>query len=87
MANIPAGAIHAAEEAVKDAMVEHGPDGHIDGYEEITLASLEAAAPHIRANALREAADSVTISYSWGEGRNRAKWLRDLAEQMEANRG
>jgi len=35
--------VEAAREAVADAMVEHGPDGHIDGYEEITAAALAAA--------------------------------------------
>ena len=35
--------VERAEAAVIDAMVEHGPDGHIDGYEEITQAALEAA--------------------------------------------
>ena len=28
-------------------MIEHGPDGHIDGYEEIARAALEAGAPHM----------------------------------------
>lgn len=44
---IPAEAIEAAQEAVKDAMIEHGPDGHIDGFEEITRSALEAAEPHM----------------------------------------
>lgn len=44
---IPDAAVGAAQEAVKGAMIEHGPDGHIDGYEEITRAALEAAAAHM----------------------------------------
>ena len=44
---IPQEALEAAEQAVIDAMIKYGPDGHIDGYQEITRAALEAAAPHI----------------------------------------
>lgn len=42
---IPSNAMEAAEQAVIDAMIKYGPDGHIDGFHEITLAALEAAAP------------------------------------------
>jgi len=35
--------VTAAREAVADAMVKYGPDGHIDGYEEITDAALGAS--------------------------------------------
>lgn len=44
---IPVEAVEAAEQAVIDAMCEYGPDGHIDGYQEIARAALEAAAPYI----------------------------------------
>lgn len=33
----------AVTTAVQEAMIEHGPDGHIDGYEEISAAALKAA--------------------------------------------
>ena len=32
-----------AREAVFDAMIEHGPDGHTDGHDKITAACLAAA--------------------------------------------
>jgi len=32
-----------AREAVFDAMIEHGPDGHTDGHDKITDAALTAA--------------------------------------------
>jgi hypothetical protein len=41
-------AVEAVQQAVIEAMIEHGPDGHIDGYEEISRAALEAAAPHLQ---------------------------------------
>lgn len=44
-------AIHvrkAVQDAVIDAMIEHGPDGHIDGYQQITDAALKAAAPFFK---------------------------------------
>jgi hypothetical protein len=49
---IPMEALEAAEQAVVDAMYKYGPDGHIDGYQEIAHAALVAAAslmaaPHI----------------------------------------
>lgn len=47
---IPSEAMEAAEQAVIDAMIKYGPDGHIDGFHEITLAALKAAAPIILAH-------------------------------------
>lgn len=38
----------AAQDAVIEAMIEHGPDGHIDGYQQITDAALKAAAPFFK---------------------------------------
>ena len=46
-AKIPGVAILAAEAAVFDAMIEHGPDGHTDGHDKIARAALEAAAPYM----------------------------------------
>lgn len=40
--------MEAAEQAVIDAMIKYGPDGHIDGFHEITLAALKAAAPYMQ---------------------------------------
>lgn len=56
---IPGAAILAAEAAAFDEMIEHGPDGRTDGHDKITRAILEAAAPHIRAQALEEAASEL----------------------------
>lgn len=33
---------HGIEEQVADAMIEHGPDGHIDGYQEIARVAVLA---------------------------------------------
>lgn len=41
--------IEAVREVVADAMIEYGPDGHIDGYEEITAAALAAGDAPIHA--------------------------------------
>ena len=35
--------VKVAREAVFDAMIEHGPDGHTDGHDKITDAALTAA--------------------------------------------
>lgn len=35
--------VEAANEAVVEAMIAHGPGGHIDGHAEITAAALAAA--------------------------------------------
>jgi hypothetical protein len=52
---IPAEAVKAAEDAVIEAMIEHGPDGHIDGYDKIARTALEAAAPYM-------------LAEGWGQG-------------------
>lgn len=46
-------AIKAAHNPVFDAMITDGPDGHVDGYEQIATAAVTAAAPLIEA-AVRE---------------------------------
>lgn len=56
---IPEAAVEAAEVAVKEAMHEYGPDGHDDGFQEITRAALKAAAPHMMAQAWEEGASSA----------------------------
>ena len=38
----------AADDAVKDAMVEDGPDGHIDGHDIITRAAFDAIKEALR---------------------------------------
>ncbi len=35
-------AFEAVEDAVSDAMIEYGPDGHIDGSDEISIAAIKA---------------------------------------------
>jgi len=62
---IPSNAMETAEQAVIDAMIKHGPDGHIDGFHEITLAALEAAAPIILAHEA-ERARLERIESPWG---------------------
>ena len=81
----------AAQDAVVEAMIEHGPDGHIDGYQQITDAALNAAAPHLRAQALREAAtellsDESAAPKSFKEMYNAiyAAWLQERADQIGA---
>ena len=59
MREIPGEAIIAAEAAVFDAMIEHGPDGHTDGHDKITRAALGVAAPILMAKAWDEAAASI----------------------------
>lgn len=62
---IPSNAMEAAEQAVIDAMIKHGPDGHIDGFHEITLAALEAAVPIILSNEA-DRARLERIESPWG---------------------
>src|SRR4051812_27495486 len=57
---IPEAAVEAAEVAVKEAMHEYGPDGHDDGFQEITRAALEAAAPHLLAGIVAKLYEGVT---------------------------
>lgn len=45
---IPAPAIEAVERAVADAMIEYGPDDHIDGYKEIARAAIDALLAHMQ---------------------------------------
>lgn len=56
--DIPDKAVEAAEKAVIDAMIKDGPDGHIDGYDVITRAALEAAAPYMLAEAWEQGAQA-----------------------------
>lgn len=62
---IPSEAMEAAEQAVIDAMIKYGPDGHIDGFHEITLAALKAAAPIILAHEA-DRARLERIESPWG---------------------
>jgi hypothetical protein len=61
--SISDGAVEAAREAVRAAMIEFGPDGHTDGDEEITRAALEAAAPDLMAAAWDEGAEAQATRY------------------------
>lgn len=67
MPDISEEAAEAVQQAVIEAMIEHGPDGHIDGYEEITRAALESAAPHLMAQAWDEGMEAMyaTTSSEW----------------------
>ena len=62
---IPQEAVEAAELAVSDAMYKYGPDGHIDGYQEIARAALEAATPIILSHEA-DRARLERIESSWG---------------------
>ena len=62
---IPQEAVEAAEQAVSDAMYKYGPDGHVDGYQEIARAALEAAAPIILAHEA-DRARLERIESPWG---------------------
>lgn len=79
---IPSNAMEAAEQAVIDAMIKHGPDGHIDGFHEITLAALEAATPSINAAALESAADAIEEDPYDDLDPFYAGWLRARAEKI-----
>ena len=75
---IPMDALEAAEEAVIDAMIKYGPDGHIDGYQEIARAALEAAAPYMLAQVWQDAygqgvedeRTSAAVGADYGPNRN-----------------
>lgn len=60
---IPGEAVEAARDAVREAMIKYGPDGHTDGDEEITRAALEAALPHLAV--LREAKREELAAAWW----------------------
>ena len=79
---IPQEAIEAAEEAVIDAMIKYGPDGHIDGYQEIAHAALVAAAPLMAAQALEDAAEAVDEDPYDDLDPFYAGWLRDRARKI-----
>lgn len=87
---IPSAAILAAESAVFDAMIEHGPDGHTDGHDKIARGALEAAASIIRAQALEDAAAALRLVGRdidpWGKPtrENYADWV---AARAAAERG
>lgn len=77
---IPAEAVEAAGKAfLRESATRKGELG---AQPLALLAALEAAAPHIRAQSLEAAADIAGRPENrwWAEGRNRAKWLRNLAE-------
>ena len=80
---IPSKAMEAAEQAVIDAMIKHGPDGHIDGFHEITLAALEAASPSIHAAALEAAAGAIDEDPYDDLDPFYAGWLRDRARKIK----
>lgn len=79
---IPMEALEAAEQAVVDAMYKYGPDGHIDGYQEIAHAALVAAAPLMAAQALEDAAEAVDEDPYDDLDPFYAGWLRDRARKI-----
>ena len=79
---IPQEAVEAAELAVTDAMYKYGPDGHIDGYQEIARAALVAAAPLMAAQALEDAAEAVDEDPYDDLDPFYAGWLRDRARKI-----
>ena len=79
---IPQEALEAAEQAVIDAMIKYGPDGHIDGYQEIASAALESAATLMAAQALEAAAKAVEEDPYDDLDPFYAGWLRDRARKM-----
>jgi hypothetical protein len=78
---IPQEAIEAAEQAVSDAMYKYGPDGHIDGYQEIARAALESAA-FLAAQALEDAAEAIDADPYDDLDPFYAGWLRDRAQKI-----
>ena len=55
-----------AREAVFDAMIEHGPDGHTDGHDKITDAALTAAdSVMFREAAIERAAKAMATADGW----------------------
>ena len=80
---IPSLALEAAEQAVIDAMIKYGPDGHIDGYQEIASAALEAAAPLMAAQILEDAAEAVDEDPYDDLDPFYAGWLRARAEKIK----
>lgn len=77
--NIPEAAVEAAGQALRDAF-----DWGVTDFDKQARAALEAAAPHIRAQALREAATTFGEcepegSYSSTPEQVMA-WLREYAE-------
>jgi hypothetical protein len=58
--------VEVVRAAVADAMIKHGPDGHIDGYEEITDAALAAADAVMFSNeAVERAAKTLAQPFTW----------------------
>ncbi|MFI2563059.1 hypothetical protein [Paenarthrobacter sp. NPDC018779] len=66
--------VKVAREAVFDAMIEHGPDGHTDGHDKITAAALDAAdSVMFSESAIERAAEAVrAASREWGMPDNEA---------------
>jgi len=52
-----------AREAVFDAMIEHGPDGHTDGHDKITDAALAAADSVLFSEAAIERAAKAAVEH------------------------
>lgn len=80
--NLPGAAILAAESAVFDAMIEHGPDGRTDGHDKLARAALEAAAPYMTGRS--EWHDAVSDAYVDGAlsaEQAKSMWARNPYKQ------
>jgi hypothetical protein len=82
--------VEAAREAVADAMIKHGPDGHIDGYEEITDAALAAAdAVMFSDEAVERAARRLAHPFTWEKlsPSNQSHWRSQIVNSIVALKG
>lgn len=80
-----------AREAVFDAMIEHGPDGHTDGHDKITDAALTAADSVMFSEAAIERAaieifalNFDPVSWSWKSHEHDRQSCRNLVRAVVA---
>jgi len=71
--------MEAAEQAVIDAMIKHGPDGHIDGFHEITLAALEAGSGLMVDRLQAAVSATLSLAQEWEAERANFEEIHDYS--------